>query len=143
MKQRINIRQLEPKAFELLLEMEKNLSQTGLPLKLRELIKIRASQINKCARCITLHTTDARKEGETEQRIYALPAWEESPLFTEEERSVLALTDEITRISEQGVRDETFQNAQKYFTENQIAQIILVVCQINVWNRINVSTKTP
>ncbi len=141
MKQRISIRQLEPKAYEVLHAMEKYLSTTELSPQLRELIKIRASQINKCAFCLEMHTKDARKAGETEQRIYALSAWEESPLFTDKERAVLALTEEVTKISEHGVKDITFQNVQTYFTNNQIAQIIIAINQINFWNRIAVSTK--
>ena len=141
MRQRISIKELEPKAYESLYVMEKYLSTTDISPQLRELIKIRASQINKCAYCLEMHTKDARKLGETEQRIYALSAWEESPLFTDEERTVLALTDEVTQIAQSGVSDKTFQDSQKYFTENQIAQIILIINQINFWNRIAVSTK--
>ncbi|OJU46760.1 MAG: alkylhydroperoxidase [Bacteroidales bacterium 45-6] len=141
MKQRIDIQKLEPKAYEVLYAMEKYLSTINLTVQLRELIKIRVSQINKCAYCIEMHTKDARKAGETEQRIYALSAWEESPLFTPEERAVLALTDEITNISEHGVKDSTFENVQTYFTDNQVAQIIIAVNQMNFWNRIAISTK--
>jgi AhpD family alkylhydroperoxidase len=141
MKQRINIKQLEPQAYEVLYTMEKYLAETDLSLQLRELIKIRVSQINKCAYCIEMHTKDARKAGETEQRIYALSAWEESPLFTDEERVVFALTDEITKIAEYGVKDTTFQNVQNYFTDKQIAQLIIAINQMNFWNRIAISTK--
>jgi AhpD family alkylhydroperoxidase len=141
MKQRINIKQLEPKAYEVLYAMEKYLSTTNLTIQLRELIKIRVSQINKCAYCLDMHTKDARKTGETENRIYALSAWEESPLFTLEEKAAFALAEEITKISKHGVKDETFENIQKYFTDNQIAQMIIVINQINFWNRIAVSTK--
>lgn len=141
MKTRINIHDLEPASYEPLYQMEKYLAKTDLSLNLRELIKIRASQINKCAYCLEMHTLDARKAGETEQRIYALSAWQESPYFTEAERAVLALTEEITKISEQGVSDETFKKMQDYFSDRQIAQIIMVINQINFWNRIAVSTK--
>ena len=140
MKQRINIKQLEPKAYEILYAMEKYLNCTELNQKLRELIKIRVSQINKCAYCLEMHTKEARKAGETEQRIYALSAWQESKLFADEERAVLALTEEITKISKQGVIDITFQTVQKYYTDNQIAQIIIAINQINFWNRIAIST---
>jgi len=141
MKQRINIKQLEPKAYEGLVAIEKYLSTTDLSPLLRELIKIRVSQINKCAYCIESHTKDARKLGETEQRIYALSAWEESPLFTDEERAVFALAEEITKIAEYGVSGATFQNVQAHYTDNQIAQIIVAINQINFWNRIAISTK--
>ena len=141
MNERINIASLEPKSFEVLLQMEKYIASTGLDHKLKELIKIRASQINKCAYCLEMHTEDARKGGETEQRIYALSAWEESPYFTGAERATLALTEEVTKLSEHGVKGNTFQDMRKYFTDHQIAQIIIVIGQINFWNRINVSTK--
>ncbi len=141
MQQRINIKELEPQAYKVLFDMEKYLSATDLSFSLRELIKIRASQINRCAFCLEMHTRDAREAGETEQRIYALSAWEESPLFSKEEKAVLAMVEEVTRISEQGVRDITFQNLQQYFSENQIAQIIITINQINFWNRIAVSTR--
>lgn len=141
MQQRINIKELEPQAYKVLFDMEKYLSATDLSFSIRELIKIRASQINKCAFCLEMHTRDAREAGETEQRIYALSAWEESPLFSKEEKAVLAMVEEVTRISEQGVRDITFQNLQQYFSENQIAQIIITINQINFWNRIAVSTR--
>lgn len=141
MKQRINIKELEPQAYKVLFDMEKYLSKTDLSLSLRELVKIRTSQINKCAYCLEIHTQDARKAGETEQRIYALSAWEESPLFNEEEKAVLAMVEEVTHISVHGLKDETFQNLQRYFTENQIAQLIIAVNQINFWNRIAISTR--
>jgi AhpD family alkylhydroperoxidase len=141
MKQRINVKQLEPEAYKVLYAMEKYLSTTDLTVQLRELIKIRVSQINKCAYCIEIHTKDARKIGETEQRIYALSAWEESPLFSEEEKAVLALTDSITKIANHGVNDFIFKNVQSYFTEKQIAQIIIAINQMNFWNRIAISTK--
>ncbi|MGC4233666.1 MAG: carboxymuconolactone decarboxylase family protein [Niabella sp.] len=141
MQQRINIKELEPEAYKVLFDMEKYLSKTDLSLTLRELIKIRVSQINKCAFCLEMHTKDAREAGETEQRIYALSAWEESPLFSEEEKAVLALAEEVTHISKHGVSDATFQKVQQYFTNNQVAQIIITINQINFWNRIAVSTK--
>lgn len=141
MDNRINIKELEPKAYEVMYAMEKYLSTTDLTLTLRDLIKIRVSQINKCAYCIETHTTDARKAGETEQRIYALSAWEESPLFTDQERAMLVIIEEITKIFEHGVRDTTFQDIQKYFSDNQIAQIIIAINQMNFWNRIAISTK--
>ena len=141
MKQRINIKQLEPKAYEVLYAMEKYLSTIDLSLQLRELIKIRVSQINNCAYCIEIHTKDAKNAGETEQRLYALSAWKESSFFTKEERAVFALTEEVTKISKHGVKNTTFQNIQFFFSETQIAQMIIAINQINFWNRIAVSTK--
>ncbi len=139
--ERINVHRLEPRPYEILIEMEKYIATMEIPYLLRELIKIRVSQINKCAYCLDMHTQDARKAGETEQRIYAVSAWEESPLFTDKERAALAFAEEITKISEDGVTDATFKNMQVYFSDKQIAQMIIVVNQINFWNRIAVTTK--
>ena len=141
MKQRISIKELEPRAYEVLYAMENYLSTTDLSLQLRELIKVRVSQINGCAFCIQLHTKDARKAGVTEQRMYSLCAWKESLLYSDEERVVFALADEISKISDKGVSDETFEAAKKYFSNNQIAQIILAINQMNFWNRIAIATK--
>ncbi|HRN95366.1 MAG: carboxymuconolactone decarboxylase family protein [Chitinophagales bacterium] len=141
MKQRINVSELVPQAFNVMIEMEKYLHSCDLDHLLRELIKIRVSQINKCAYCLEMHTEDARKSGETEQRIYALSAWEESPLFTDAERAVLAFVEEVTNISQHGVSDKTFANLQQHFSDNLIAQIIITTNQINSWNRIAVATK--
>ena len=140
MQQRLSIKDLEPESYKALLGLEKYFATTGINKLLKELIKIRASQINGCAYCIQSHAADARKYGETEQRIYALSAWWESPLFTEEEKAALAMTDEVTKISEKGLSEATFQNAKKYYTDNLIAQIIMLINTINVWNRIAVTT---
>ena len=140
-KQRINIRELEPKAYEILYAMEKYLSTTDLSSHLRELIKIRVSQINGCAFCIQLHTKEALENGEETQRIFSLTTWHESPLFSIEERSVLELADEVTNIADKGVSEQTFQKVKKYFTQHQVAQMIIAINQINFWNRIAISTK--
>lgn len=142
MKERLNIYENAPKSLEILIEMEKYISTFDINIKLRELIKIRASQINKCAYCLEMHTIDAKKYGETEQRLNAIAAWEESPYFTDEERAALAFTEEVTRISEHGVKQDTFENLKKYFSEKQIAQMIIVINQINFWNRNAVTAKT-
>ena len=138
---RINIKNLEPDAYKAMSGMEQYTRTSQIDLKLRELIKIRASQINGCAYCIDMHTQEAMKIGESQRRIFALPAWKESPLFTEEERAVLQLTEEVTLIAEDGVSDETYNNVLKIFGENVLAQIIMQVITINSWNRIAVATR--
>jgi len=138
---RMSIRNLEPDAYDTLLKLEKYIGSTGLDRGLRELIRIRASQINGCAYCIQLHTTEARELGEEERRIYALSAWHESPLFTPEERVVLAMTDEITDISLNGLTDETYHEARQVFDEHTLARLILQIVSINSWNRIAVATR--
>lgn len=138
---RIDISQLQPKAFQAMLGLEGYLAETELTPTIKELIKLKASMINKCAYCIQMHSEQARKNGESEQRIYALPAWQESPLFTIEERAVLALTEEVTLISEQGLSDATYQGCLKLFGEQKVAQLIMQVVTINAWNRIALATK--
>jgi AhpD family alkylhydroperoxidase len=107
---------------------------------LRELVKIRASQINGCAYCIELHTRDARRTGESERRIYALSAWHESPLFSERERAALALTDSITNIAGSGLTDTVYEQAAAYFDEDELANLILAITAINAWNRLAISS---
>ncbi|ESU27058.1 alkylhydroperoxidase [Flavobacterium limnosediminis JC2902] len=136
---RINMQQTEPGAYNALLGLEKYLAESKLNPIHKELIKIRASQINGCAFCINMHTTDARKMGETEQRIYLLNAWRETSLFTEEEKAILALTEEVTLIQNH-VSDATYQAAAKLFDENYLAQIIMMIVTINAWNRIAIAT---
>lgn len=140
MKKRISVYTLEPAAYKALKGVEDYTRAAELPSSLRELIKIRASQINGCAYCIDMHTEDAIELGETPRRIFALSAWKESPLFTEEERAVLQLTEEVTMISNHGVSDETYDTVLKFYSENQLAQILMQIVVINSWNRIAVST---
>ena len=141
MENRIDIQQLEPDAFKAMFALENYLHNSGLSRTQLYLIKIRASQINGCAFCINMHTTDALKQGETAQRIFLLNAWKETGLFTEEEKTILAITEEVTLISQNGLSDETYRQAEQLFDGNQIAQIIMAVVTINAWNRIVISTK--
>jgi len=140
MTKRINVYGLEPNAYKALRGVEDYTKTAQLPASLRELIKIRASQINGCAYCIDMHTEEAVKSGETPRRIFALSAWKESPLFSEEERAVLQLTEEVTIISNHGVSDATYNEVLKFYSENQLAQILMQIVAINSWNRIAVST---
>ena len=143
METRFNFNTVAPAAYKAMLTLEGFLAQTSLSKTLKELIKIRASQINHCAFCIDMHTKDALKNGESHQRIFLLNAWREAAeFFTEEERAVLAITEEVTLIHQQGLSDDTYQNALKFFNENQIAEIIMAVVAINGWNRIAISAKT-
>ncbi len=138
--QRVNISQLEPEAYKAMFGLEGYLRKTDLTDKLKELIKTRASQINGCAFCIQMHTEQARKNGETAQRLYALSAWKDSPLFSEEERAVLALTEEVTLISQNGLTENTYSEALKHLGEQKLAQAIMQISVINTWNRIAIST---
>ena len=137
---RVNIRNTQPKAYDAMFCLEGYLGSIDLPAALIEVVKIRASQINGCAFCIQMHSDAALKAGETNKRLFALPAWKESALFSDEERAVLALTEEITLISKHGVSDQVYTSLQKYFKEEQIAQLIMLITVINAWNRIAIST---
>lgn len=139
MSNRIRINQVEPAAYKAMLAFDNYVEQSSLTTKHKDLIKIRASQINGCSYCIDMHTRDARKAGETEQRIYALSAWRETPFFDEQERALLALTEEVTFISNK-VSDETYNNAAALFDHAYLAQIIMAIISINAWNRIGIST---
>ena len=140
MENRINIQTLEPNAYKAMFGLESYITNSGLSKTHLELIKIRASQINGCAFCINMHTTDALKQGETAQRIFLLNAWRETELFTPEEKVVLAITEEVTLISQNGLSDKTYIEATAMFDENYIAKIIMAVVTINAWNRIAIST---
>ena len=137
---RINLRDADPGAEKAIYALEKYVEQTGIPPLHLHLIKIRASQINGCAYCINMHTRDARKLGEKEERIYLLDAWKEvEGLYTNEERIILAMTEEITLISEHGLTEETYQKAIKQFGPVKLSQLITAVIAINCWNRICIS----
>jgi AhpD family alkylhydroperoxidase len=141
MEKRVNINETEPQAYKAMYALEGYLRTTQLNKTHLELIKIRASQINGCAFCIDMHTKDALKRGETTQRIFLLNAWRETGLFTEEEKAVLAITEEVTLIHNHGLSDETYKKAEQLFNSNYIAQVIMAAVTINAWNRIAISTK--
>jgi AhpD family alkylhydroperoxidase len=141
MTKRISIKEIEPAAYKAMYELENYTKTSEIPVKLRQLIKIRASQVNGCAYCVDMHTEHAVAEGESARRIFALPVWKESHLFTEEERAVLQLTEEITLISVQGVKEDTYKDIINFYGEKLLAQIIMQIIVINSWNRIAVSTK--
>lgn len=140
MEKRVNIHETEPQAYKAMYALEGYLATTQLTRTHKELLKIRASQINGCAFCIDMHTKDALKSGETSQRIFLLNAWRETDLFTDDEKLVLAMTEEITLIHNRGLSDETYKKAAQAFTKNYIAQVIMAVTIINAWNRIAIST---
>lgn len=143
METRVNIQQVQPNAYKALFPLENYLATTNLTKIQKELIKIRASQINGCAFCLNLHTQDALQYGETNQRIFLLNAWKETDKFTEVEKTILAITEEVTLIHQNGLTDATYELAKKHFSEEVIAQIIMSVVAINAWNRIAISTHLP
>jgi AhpD family alkylhydroperoxidase len=141
MEKRINIQQLQPEAYKGMYVLGEYLQTTQLTNSHKNLIKVRASQINGCAFCINMHTKEARATGESEQRIYLLNAWRETNLYTEEERAILALTEEVTLIHQNGVTNETYQQAEKLFSKEYLAQVIMAIVTYNAWNRIAISTQ--
>ncbi|MCT2590804.1 carboxymuconolactone decarboxylase family protein [Streptomyces sp. N2-109] len=140
--ERMNFSAVAPKVFKAVLALDAA-ARDGIDPVLLELVQIRASQVNRCAYCIDYHTSDARKAGETEERIHQLSAWEESSLFTVRERAAVALTEAVTRLPE-GVPDAVYEEAAKHFAEKELAQLIALIFTTNAWNRMNVATrKTP
>ncbi len=140
MKSRMSINDNEPRIYKVMSEADNLVDSFDLDPRLRELVKVRVSQINGCGYCINYHTKQARKLGETEKRLYALSAWWETPFFTDEERAALKFTDQVTLISNGGVSDDAFIEARKFLGEKKIAQLVFVICTTGTWNRIAIST---
>jgi AhpD family alkylhydroperoxidase len=138
---RLNYPTIAPEPLKLMYAMEKYLGGCGLERRLIELVKIRASQINGCAYCIDMHTKDARAEGETEQRIYALNAWRETPFYTDRERTALAWTEAVTHIGG-GVSAARYEEARQHFDEKELADLTWAVAAINAWNRVAISFRS-
>lgn len=143
MEKRFNMEDVQPNAYNAMLGLESYLQTSDLSKTHINMIKTRASQINGCAYCLDMHTKESIKNGETLQRLFVLSAWRETDLFTEEEKAVLALTEEITLIHQHGLSTDAYQNAVALFGENYVAQILMAIVAINGWNRIAVSTHLP
>ena len=138
MEQRLNMFELAPEAYEAIIALE-NYAKANVDPTLFELIKTRASMIHGCAFCVDMHTTDALAEGEDLRRIVALSAWRESSFFTDAERSVLALTDAVTRLGEEGVTDAVWNAVGLHFGESEVTNIVMAIAAMNVWNRLAVT----
>jgi len=143
MEQRVNIEQALPEAWKATYGLSIAANRSSLTPIQRHLIMIRVSQINSCAFCINMHTKEALQLGETQQRIFLVSAWKETTLFTDEEKAILALAEEVTLIHQNGVSDNTYQATAKFFSEKEIGEIIMMTIAINAWNRIAVSTHKP
>jgi AhpD family alkylhydroperoxidase len=142
MPSRIDHTKVAPGALRAMYGLEKYLAESGVEKPLRELIKVRASQINGCAYCIDMHWKDARAAGESEQRLYGLAAWREAPYYSERERAALAWTEELTLIAEHHVSDELYEQTRRHFTEQELVDLTLAVVTINAWNRISISFRS-
>ena len=139
---RVDYHQASPAAFEAMLALEHFVRNCGLEHPLMELIKTRASQINGCAYCIDMHTKDARAAGETEQRLYGLSAWRETPFYTDRERAALEWTEALTLISQNGIPDALYARVREQFDEKEMVDLSMAVITINAWNRLAIPFRT-
>lgn len=142
MKARFLMGKTEPAAYKAMDALDNYIGKTSIPMLQQELIRIRASQLNGCAYCVNQHTSDARKQGETDQRMHLISVWREAgSAFSEEERLLLAITEEITLIHQHGLSEELYAKSMEVFGKEKTAQIIMTIIGINAWNRIGVSLK--
>ena len=142
MQPRMEYQKVAPGVSQAMSQLQRYVSESGLEPILLELVKTRASQINGCAYCLDMHTKDARAHGETEQRLYALSAWRETPFYSERERAALAWTEAVTLVSETHVPDDVYEQARKQFSEQELANLTLAIIAINGWNRLAISFRT-
>ena len=142
MQPRLDYTKVSPGALRTMLDIETYLAKCGLERPLLLLVKMRASQINGCAYCLDMHSKDARAEGETEQRLYALDAWRETPFYSPRERAALTWTETLTLISETHAPDEIFREVRAQFSDQEMADLTLAIVAINGWNRISIGFRT-
>lgn len=142
MEPRLDAFKLAPKGAQAMLALQRYLDSCGLDRRLQELVKTRASQINGCAYCLDMHIKDARALGETEQRIYELNAWRETPFYSERERAALEWTEALTLVAESHAPDEVYERVKKQFSPEEIANLTLVIATINSWNRLSIAFRT-
>ncbi len=142
MKPRFNYVNAAPGAFKVMLGIGQYLHECGLEESLLTLVDLRASQINGCAYCIDMHWKDLRAAGETEQRLYSLDAWRESPFYSDRERAALEWTEALTLITNGHVPDEVYEKARQHFNEKELSDLTLAIVGINGWNRLNISART-
>lgn len=143
MQQRIDVTKVSPAVYQAAAALQTYVDQSGLDAKLRELIKIRASQINGCAFCLAMHTRDARKIGETDERMHLLAAWREAPVYNARERAALAWVEAITLVTQGHVPDEAFEAVRKQFSEKEIVDLTAAAAATNIWNRIAIAFRVP
>jgi len=142
LKPRLSYGKVVPGVLRVMGEMERLVHESGLESSLLELVKVRASQINGCAYCLDMHWKDARAGGETEQRLYSLNAWRETPFYTDRERAALAWAESLTLLSQNDVPDELYDEARRHFSEEELVNLTMAVVAINSWNRLIVSFRT-
>jgi AhpD family alkylhydroperoxidase len=143
MEMRFNGAALAPGGYQAMLGLEKYLSSSSIENKLLHLVKLRASAINGCAYCIDMHWKDLRAAGESEQRLYGLNAWQESPYYSDRERAALAWTDALTLVAEGHVPDDVYDSVRSHLSERELADLTIAVATINAWNRLAIASRTP
>ena len=142
MKARIDLMHVNPGIIQSMLGLERQVHQARFDSKLLDLVRMRASQINGCAYCLDMHSKDARANGETEQRLYGLEAWRETPYYSERERAALEWTEALTLVAGAGVPDDVYERVREQFSENELVHLSLAIVAINGWNRLNVAART-
>src|SRR5499426_408217 len=139
---RINLRHVNPGVMQAMLGLERQVRAGGLDGKLLDLVRMRASQINGCACCLDIHSKDARANGETEQRLYGLNAWRETPYYSPRERAALEWTEALTLVAETHAPDDVYERVREQFSEDELVHLTLAIVAINGWNRLNVAART-
>ena len=142
MKARINLMTVNPGVMHAMLGLERQVRKSGLEPELLDLVRMRASQINGCAYCLDMHSKDARAHGETEQRLYGLDAWRETPYYSPRERAALEWAEALTLVAETRVPDDIYEQVREQFSEDELAHLSLAVVAINGWNRLNIAART-
>ena len=142
MKARIDLMHVNPGVMQAMLGLERQVRQARLDHKLIDLVRMRASQINGCAYCLDMHSKDARAGGETEQRLYGLEAWRETPYYSARERAALEWTEALTLVAGSHVPDEVYQRVREQFSEDELVHLSLAIVSINGWNRLNIAART-
>jgi AhpD family alkylhydroperoxidase len=140
---RLHAAQAAPGAYKAMLQLQEYVNNCGLERSLLTLAQMRASQINGCAFCLDMHAIDSRAEGESEQRLYLLPAWRETPFYSERERAALEWTEAVTLVANEHIPDEVYERVRPHFTDEELVNLTLAITTINSWNRLNVAFRTP
>jgi AhpD family alkylhydroperoxidase len=139
---RIDLMHVTPGIIQAMLGLERQVGKAGFDHRLLDLVRMRASQINRCSYCLDMHSKDARANGETEQRLYGLDAWRETPYYSARERAALEWTETLTLVAENGVPDDVYERVREQFSEDELVHLSLAVVSINGWNRLNIAART-
>ncbi len=142
MNARIDLMHVKPGVVQAMFGLERQIRQAGFDRRLLDLVRMRASQINGCAYCLDMHSKDARANGETEQRLYGVSAWRDTPYYSARERAALELTEALTLVAEKGVPDDVYERVREQFSEDELVHLTLAIVAINGWNRLNIAART-